>query len=142
MRKDAPRGKKIVFIASQAGVEGVPGMCAYSVAKHGLTGLMKCLAKELAKDGINVNAISPSNFETNFRDQAAAEEAAKKGMSVDEMIKTDSMSRGTNAININAPLGRNGTVEDTAGMVAFLLSPGSDYLTAQNILLNGGLISL
>ncbi|MCL1827938.1 MAG: SDR family oxidoreductase [Oscillospiraceae bacterium] len=142
MKKDDPKGKKIVFIASQAGVEGVPGMGAYSVAKHGVLGFMKSLARELAPIGINVNAISPLTVETNFRDKQAALEAEKKGMSLDEMIKADNISRGTNSNNLNVPLGRNGTVEDVTALVAFLLSPGSDYLTAQNIMLNGGNLSL
>jgi len=142
MKKDEPRGKKIVHIASQAGVDGVPGMSAYSTAKHGLIGFMKALAGEVAPIGISVNAISPLTFETNFRDQTAAEEAAKKGMSLDEMIQKDSISRGTGANNLNIPMGRNGTVADIAAMISFLLSPGADYLTAQNILLNGGNRSL
>ena len=142
MKKDEPRGKKIVFIASQAGVEGVPGLSAYSTAKHGVLGLMKSLAKEVAPIGINVNAISPMTFETNFRDQTAAEEAAKKGMSLDEMIRTDNISRGTGANNMSVPLGRNGTVDDAAAMISFLLSPGADYLAAQNILMNGGNMTL
>ena len=142
MKKDDPKGKKIILISSQAGVEGVPGMCAYSVAKHGLLGLMKSLAREVAPAGISVNAISPLTIETNFRDMTAAEEAAKKGMSLDEMIEKDSISRGTNATNLNVPLGRNGTVDDISATVSFLLSPGSDYITAQNILLNGGNLSL
>jgi NAD(P)-dependent dehydrogenase (short-subunit alcohol dehydrogenase family) len=142
MLKEEPRGKKIVFIASQAGVEGVPGMCGYSTAKHGLIGIMKSLSKELAPMGINVNAISPLTFDTNFRDATAAEEAAKEGISVDEIIKKDSMSRGTNANNVNIPLGRNGTVEDAAAMISFLLSTASDYVAGQNILMNGGNMSL
>jgi len=142
MKKDDPKGKKIIHIASQAGVEGVPGMCAYSVAKHGLLGLMKSLAREVAPAGISVNAISPLTFETNFRDMTAAEEAAKKGMSLDEMIEKDSISRGTNTTNLNVPLGRNGTVDDITATVSFLLAPGGDYIAAQNILMNGGNLSL
>ena len=142
MKKDDPRGKKIVLISSQAGVEGVPGMCAYSVAKHGLLGLMKSLAREVAPAGISVNALSPLTIETNFRDMAASEEAAKRGISLDEMIEKDSISRGTNATNLNVPLGRNGTVDDISAAVSFLLAPGGDYIAAQNILINGGNLSL
>ena len=142
MKRDDPKGKKIILISSKAGVEGVPGMCAYSVAKHGLLGLMKSLAREVAPVGISVNAISPLTVETNFRDMTASEEAAKRGMSLDEMIEKDSISRGTNATNLNIPLGRNGTVDDIAATVSFLLAPGADFIAAQNILMNGGNLSL
>ena len=142
MKKDDPKGKKIILISSQAGVEGVPGLCAYSVAKHGLLGLMKSLAREVAPVGISVNAISPLTVETNFRDMTAAEEAKKRGMSLDEMIEKDSISRGTNTNNLNVPLGRNGTVDDIAAAVSFILSPGADYFAAQNFLINGGNLSL
>jgi len=136
MRVGGTQGKKIVYFSSQAGVEGTPFMTPYCVAKHGVLGLMKSLSKELAPDGILVNAISPLTFATNFRDETAAIEAKKQGVDVDEIIKGDKISRGGN--NLSIPLGRPGYPADAAAFVMYLCSDGNEYMTGQNFLMNGG----
>lgn len=137
MRQGETRGRKIVFFSSQGGIEGVPGMAAYGVAKAGVIALARSLSKELAQDGILINTISPFTFETNFRDETAALQAAAQGVSVDEIINDDSkISRGGN--NMNIPLGRPGYPKDAAALVLYLCSSENDYMTGQNILLNGG----
>jgi 3-oxoacyl-[acyl-carrier protein] reductase len=136
MRIGGTQGKKIVYFSSQAGVEGTPFMTPYCVAKHGVLGLMKALSKELAPDGILVNAISPLTFATNFRDETAALEAKKQGVDVDDIIKGDKISRGGN--NLNIPLGRPGYPADAAAFVMYLCSTGNEYMTGQNFLMNGG----
>ena len=135
-----PEGRKIIFFASQAGVEGTPGMSAYGAAKHGLLGMMKSLALEVAPFGINVNAISPMAFDTNFRDAAVAEMAKKKGIPIDKAREMDAEMGNQRGPMI--PIGRHGTPDDAAGMVEFLISDDASYITAQNILMNGGHKSL
>ena len=81
-------GKKIVLISSMAGVSPYPGGAGYCAAKHGVNGLVKTLARELAPYKINVNAVNPGAFETNFRDESVVKQAKDRGMSVEESLKT------------------------------------------------------
>lgn len=131
-----PAGKKIVLFASQAGIENMPRGIAYSTSKHAVIGLMRCFAYELAEYGINVNAISPMAFDTNFRDSAKVQQAQEQGISVAESMKKD-VALGKQGGPI-IPIGRHGTPQDAAEMVSFLCSEKSSYVTAQNILMNGG----
>ncbi len=81
-------GKKIVLVSSMAGVAPYPGGAGYCASKHGVLGLMKTLARELAPHKINVNAVNPGAFETNFRDDSLLKQAEDRGMSVEESLKT------------------------------------------------------
>lgn len=127
-------GKKIVLISSGAGIEAFPGAAGYCAAKHGLQGLMKCLAVELAPYKINVNAILPVAFDTNFRDDNLKREAEEKGVSVDEVIKNQ--PQGPKG---KIPIGRFGTPEDAAWAVSYLVSDKSNFVSGESILLSGGL---
>jgi 3-oxoacyl-[acyl-carrier protein] reductase/meso-butanediol dehydrogenase/(S,S)-butanediol dehydrogenase/diacetyl reductase len=127
-------GKKIVFIGSGAGIEAFAGAAGYCAAKHGLMGLMKCMAIELAPHKINVNAVLPVAFDTNFRDEQMSKEAKEKGISVDEVIKNQPQGPA-GAI----PIGRLGTPEDAAGAVSYLVSDKSSFASGASILLAGGL---
>ncbi len=80
-------GKKIILVSSMAGVSPYPGGAGYCASKHGVLGLMKTLARELAPHKINVNAINPGAFETNFRDDSLLKQAQDRGMSVEESLK-------------------------------------------------------
>ena len=130
-------GKKVVLFASQAGVEAMPHGVGYCAAKHGVIGITKVLALELADYGINVNCISPMAFDTNFRDAAKIEQAAALGISIEESMKKDvsSDAKGHGPV---IPIGRHGRPEDAAKCVSFLVSEGASYITGQNILMNGG----
>ena len=70
-RGDAP-GRRIVFIASTAGLKGYPYVAAYCAAKHGLVGLARALAAELAPRGVTVNAVCPGFTETPLLDASLA----------------------------------------------------------------------
>ncbi len=127
-------GKKIVMISSGAGIEAFPGAAGYCAAKHGLMGLMKCMAVELARYKINVNAVLPVAFDTNFRDEQMSKEADEKGITVDEVIKNQPQGpTGT------IPIGRLGTPEDAAAAVSYLVSDKSNFASGASILLGGGL---
>ena len=134
-----PEGKKIVFIASLAGSRGYVGSAAYCASKHGIIGLAKTLALELAQYKINVNIISPGAFDTNLRDEAVAERAKSQGMTVSEMLKKQAEAgppKGGGGPQI--PLGRMGTPQDIADLVMFLVTDKSSYITAQEIRIDGG----
>jgi 3-oxoacyl-[acyl-carrier protein] reductase len=100
---------------------GGPGAGAYSAAKGAVVSLTKALAKELAPHGIRVNCVAPgligeTAFHGRFTPPAAFENAAKGVL-----------------------LGRAGTQEEVATVVAFLASPDSSFLTGETIEINGGM---
>jgi 3-oxoacyl-[acyl-carrier protein] reductase len=112
----ARSGGRIVAMSSVSGVIGNRGQVNYSAAKAGIIGAAKALAVELASRNITVNAVAPGMIDTDMTKDAPMEEVLK-------MI----------------PMKRAGTVEDVAGIVAFLLSPEAGYITRQVIGVNGGL---
>lgn len=75
---------RLIAIASTAGLKGYAYVSAYCAAKHGVIGLMRALAQELAATGITVNAVCPGYTETDLLDQALDNIVAKTGMSREE----------------------------------------------------------
>ncbi len=128
-----PRGetpayhRKVVNIASINGIYGVAGNTNYSAAKAGVIGLTKALAREWAPQAINVNAVAPGFIE-GTRLTAPREEGDALG------IPPETLAR----IQASIPIGRGGTPEDIAGVVAYLASSDSDYVTGQVIEAHGG----
>jgi len=109
---------RIVNVASVAGKEGNPNAAAYSAAKAGVIALTKSLGKELAAQDIAVNAITPAAARTALFDQMTQEH-------VDYMLS-------------KIPRGRFVTVEEIAGMVAWLVSPENSFSTGAVFDLSGG----
>ncbi|MGL4553779.1 MAG: SDR family NAD(P)-dependent oxidoreductase [Gemmataceae bacterium] len=112
--------KCLVFMASVAGLEPIPGLGAYSVSKAGLLGLMRALARELGPAGVRVNAIAPGLVETKFAAALFQDAAAYR------------------EVMAKVPLGRHGQPDDIAGVAAFLCSPAAKYVTGQVIVADGG----
>lgn len=119
-RTAADHNRKIVNVASIAGVYGAAGTTNYSAAKAGVIGLTKSLAREWAPAQVNVNAVAPG-LVTNTR----LADAMPEGL-LERMVAM-------------TPIGRGGLPEDVAAAVAFLASPDADYITGQVIELHGGL---
>ena len=110
---------KIINQSSKAGVEGHPsGGSAYAAAKAGVLGFTRSMARELGPFNINVNAIAPTVIRTPFM--------AKLPKKV-----VEDMEKAT-------PFGRIAEIEDFTGLVLFLASDRSSYITAQTIIVDGG----
>ena len=109
---------RIVNIASIAGKEGNPNMTAYSASKAAVIGFTKSFAKEVAKEGVCVNAVSPAVVQTEILDQITPEQVAYMTQRI--------------------PIGRTGKPEEIAAVVHFLSSPDCSFVTAQCYDASGG----
>lgn len=126
-------GKKIVLIGSKAATQGYAGSSGYCASKHGILGLGRTLAAELAKYKINVNIINPGGFDTNLRDQEIIKRAKAQGISLAEAVEQELKKPG-----LPVPLGRLGKPEEIADLVFFLVSEKSAYITGEAIDIDGG----
>lgn len=129
-------GKKIVLIGSKAATQGYAGSGGYCATKHGILGLGKTLAMELAQYKINVNIINPGGFDTNLRDEEITKRAKASGISVAEAIEQESQKKGPGP---GIPLGRLGKPEEIADLVFFLVTDQSQYITGKAIDIDGGI---
>ena len=107
----------VTSIAARTG--GGPGSAAYASAKGGVSTLTRAMAKELVSENILVNGVAPGVISTPFHDRYTPPEVRER------------LRRGI-------PIGREGTPEEVAGVVVFLLSPAADYLVGEIIEVNGG----
>ncbi|MFB6087077.1 MAG: beta-ketoacyl-ACP reductase [Haloarculaceae archaeon] len=110
---------RLINISSVVGQQGNYGQANYATTKSGLFGFTRTIALEIASTGSTANCVAPGFVETDM-----LEEVPKR---VQEKILRD------------IPLDRFATVEDIAGIVAFVASPQSSYMTGQVIGVNGGM---
>jgi meso-butanediol dehydrogenase/(S,S)-butanediol dehydrogenase/diacetyl reductase len=123
------QGGRIISIASQAAKSGFAQAAAYSASKHGLVGLTRAAALELAPHKITVNAICPNHVTTGLGSWQNDFMSKAQGKSVDQYL-ADMRAR--------IPMGRPGLVEDIAKACAFLCSDQADYITAEAMNVSGG----
>jgi NAD(P)-dependent dehydrogenase (short-subunit alcohol dehydrogenase family) len=122
-------GGRIVNIASVLGKFGVAGKAAYCASKHGVIGLTRALAVELAPRGISVNAVCPGWVDTEMAVSGMKETAEMLGISY-ETWRRQSIEA--------VPLRRFVSPEEVAGMVAYLCRPESEGVTGQALSICGG----
>jgi 2-hydroxycyclohexanecarboxyl-CoA dehydrogenase len=115
-------GGRIVTVASDAGRVGSSGEVVYSGAKGAVIAFTKGLAREVARDGINVNCVAPGLVDTPML--AGINEGNEKLIA---------------AIVRSIPLGRTGLPEEIAAAICFLASRDAAYITGQTLSINGGL---
>jgi len=113
------RGGRIINIISPSALLGRAGQCNYSASKGGVLSFTKSLAREVARLGITVNAVSPGVIETGLTE----------GMP--EVLKKEFLGM--------IPLGRFGAPEEVAWAVSFLSSESAGYITGEIISVDGGL---
>jgi len=130
-RKPEGEGRRLIFIASTAGLKGYPYVSAYCAAKHGVVGLARALAAELATSGVAVNAVCPGYTETPMFEASVANITAKTGRRADEarMLLARDNAHG----RLIAP-------EEVAQTVLFLCSPAAASINGEVIAIAGGQI--
>jgi len=111
---------KIINMSSIFGFTPLPDQLAYSASKGGVNQLTRVMALEWAKNGVRVNAVAPTYFETELVTQ----------------IRND--PKRFNFINERTPMGRWGQPEEIEGIIIFLAAPASDFITGQIIYIDGG----
>lgn len=114
---------RIVNVASEAGRLGSRGGSVYAAAKGGVIAFTRSIARENGRKGITANVVAPGPIDTPLLRQAVAEGGDKL---------MDAMTQATLA-------GRLGTVEEVAGVVAFLASDAASYVTGEVLGVSGGM---
>jgi 3-oxoacyl-[acyl-carrier protein] reductase len=107
---------RIINVVSLSGIKGLPGQANYSAAKAGVIGATKALAQEVARKNVTVNAVAPGFIQSDMTKD------------LDE-----------NQLKTIIPMNRFGKPEEVAGIVGFLASDQSSYITGAVINVNGGL---
>lgn len=114
------RWGRIINITSVVGVMGNAGQSNYAASKAGMIGMTKSIASEVSSRGITVNCISPGYVVTAMTDK------------ISDVAKENILQ--------NTPVGRFGKAEEIADWAIYLASNEADYITGQNININGGLV--
>lgn len=117
----AQGGGKIVNISSSAGKRGSANTLAYNAANFAINGMTQSMAQELGPHNINVNAVCPGAVDTHRMDDLGRGD------------RWDGMASRT-------PIGRNGTDDETGGLIAYLCSEPASWIHGQSININGGTV--
>jgi NAD(P)-dependent dehydrogenase (short-subunit alcohol dehydrogenase family) len=123
------RGGRVIVVSSGLGKLGRAGFGAYAASKHGVLGLARCLALELAPRGITVNAVCPGWVDTDMARSDLARFAVDRGRALAE-IEAEAIAR--------IPLGRFVTPAEVAHLVGWLASEEAAAITGQAFDISGG----
>ena len=128
----ARKAGRIVNVASTAGQVGYPYVAAYCASKHGVIGMTRALALEVATQGVTVNAVCPGYTETELL-QASLEQITRK--------TSRSEAEARSILVRHNPQQRFVTPDEVANAVLWLCAPGSSAITGQSISVSGGEIT-
>lgn len=119
-----PAGRgSIVNVASSAGAMGVPGLAAYSASKHGVVGLTRSAALEVARSGVRVNAVLPGTTRTPMLAAFAGDDEALEAM------------------GRVSPIGRLADPSEVAQAIGWLASDAASYVTGEAMAVDGGALA-
>ena len=114
------RGGRLIAVTSVHEHVPLEGSTAYTTSKHGLGGMVKTMALELAGHGITVNAVAPGEIATRMTGQEDQDPAGEERPGV--------------------PVGRPGHAREIGEAVAYLASPGASYTTGHSLVVDGGML--
>src|SRR5437667_5230763 len=120
---------RVVNLASIAGKTGYPYIAAYAASKHGVLGLTKCAALEVATTGVTVNAVCPGYVDTPMLDAGVARIAEKTGLTAEEARRR---------LAEMSPQKRLYTAEEVAVLVVFLCGESAAGINGQALSVDGG----
>jgi len=120
---------RIVFIASTAGLKGYGYVAPYVAAKHGVVGLMRALATEMARTGVTVNAVCPGFVESDMLEDSVQRIVEKTGRTVEQARAS---------LSATNPQGRFIQPQEVAAAVLWLCSDAAGSITGQALSLSGG----
>lgn len=124
---------RIINIASALGLVGAPHKPAYVATKHGLVGLTKSIAIEVAETGVTCNAVCPGMVMTPIIEMQVADQAKVTGLSPEQVVREVFLE--------NQPIRRPVTPEEIAGAVVFLCSPAGAGVTGTALSVDGGYVA-
>ena len=131
LRAGMGEGGRLIAVASTASLMGQSGIAAYASAKHGVLGLVRSVAQEVAREGITCNAVCPYYVDTPLTETGAKRVAEARGISIEE---SRAMLAKRN------PIGRLIAPEEVSSAVLYLASPGAAMVNGHALSISGGMI--
>jgi len=121
------RGKgSVINTSSVAGLTGTAGICGYNATKHAVIGLTRSVAAEAGPKGVRINSVNPGPI------------ASRMMASLEDGLTGGAGAAARSAFEALIPLGRYGTPEEVAALVAFLASEDARYINGAVMTLDGG----
>ena len=119
-------GGSVVLTSSTSGVRALPGMCAYTMSKHAVIGLMRSAAVDLAPEKIRVNTVNPGPIETRML------------ADIEARLRPEAPSEAGAAMQRAIPMKRKGAAEEVARMMLYLASDEASFCTGGVYMVDGG----
>jgi NAD(P)-dependent dehydrogenase (short-subunit alcohol dehydrogenase family) len=129
---------RVINISSLAATMPPAAGPDYSACKAAINAMTASLAKEVAADGVTVNAVSPGTIHSATLDSRFREVAAERGLANSDAA-WEAIERAVLPLFAQVPVGRVGRLDEIADAIAFLVSPLAGYITGTNLRVDGGL---